>query len=249
MSKRLKRPSHATVVAYVALFLALSGGAIAIAGGTKINGSKLKKRSVAGKKLKKHTITGTEVNLNKLGKVPTAGTADTAGTANVANSLANLSPLKVTKTTSSASGATYEAARNAATPVTLYDDSHFTIYGKCFIDESGVKPKLDGVAFIASKQNGAVFDGYEDELSGSPPDGYLNPGTEEGLRELLEVGVEPELANIEFDYRASFIATAADGYTINALAGVTVKFGALPEGDGPYGSGNACLFASDALHS
>ena len=85
MFKWLKRSGHATVVAYLALFLALSGGAIAVAGGTKINGSKLKKRSVTGKKLERHTITGTEVNLNKLGQVPSAKAADTATTAGMAD--------------------------------------------------------------------------------------------------------------------------------------------------------------------
>src|SRR3954451_19996397 len=100
MRNWFKRSGHATVVAYLALFLAVGGGTFAVAKGTKINGAKLKKRSVAGAKLKKNTITGTEVNENKLGKVPSAGSADTAGTANsakVAESLTTLSPRTSTK--------------------------------------------------------------------------------------------------------------------------------------------------------
>jgi hypothetical protein len=248
MSKRLKRPSHATVVAYVALFLALSGGAIAIAGGTKINGSKLKKRSVAGKKLKKHTITGTEVNLNKLGKVPSAGAADTAGTATVANSLATQTPLTLVKTTSSATGATEEAAAAAAKPVFLYDDSHFSVYGKCFVEE-GAEHLLWGNVYIASKQNGAIFDGNEDVLSGNPPDGYLNPGTPEENREIEDETAELGEAFVHFDSHPAFSATAADGYSLDAITRVGVKFGSLPEGDGPYGPGNACIFLTRVLHS
>lgn len=68
------RPSAGLIVAVIALFLALGGTAVAV---SSINGSLLKNRSVGGIKLKKHTITGTEVNLNTLGKVPSAGNADT----------------------------------------------------------------------------------------------------------------------------------------------------------------------------
>ncbi len=89
MLKKLRRPGHATIVAYLALILAVGGGTFAVAkkgGGKKINGAKLKKRSVPAGKLKKHTITGNEVNLNKLGKVPSAKAADTAGSATSAGS-------------------------------------------------------------------------------------------------------------------------------------------------------------------
>jgi hypothetical protein len=243
-----KRSGHATIVAYVALFLALSGGAIAIAGGAKINGSKLKKRSVAGKKLKKHTITGTEVNLNKLGKVPTAATADTAGTAgtaNVANSLATMTPLKLTKTASSASGATFEAANAAAKAVPLYEDSHFSLYGKCFVDESG--PVLNGVLYIATKQNGAIFDGEEDELSGGPPNGFLDTGTLEEFREVETQSAGANDASVQES--ATFGATATDGYSITGVFQLAVKSGTPPAGNGAYGPGEVCLFAGYVLHS
>jgi hypothetical protein len=66
---RFRRPKHGTVVAYLALFIALGGTSYAV---TRINGSALKDRSVAGKKLKKNTVTGVEIKESKLGKVPTA---------------------------------------------------------------------------------------------------------------------------------------------------------------------------------
>jgi hypothetical protein len=244
----LKRSGHATAVAYVALFLALSGGAFAIASGGKINGSKLKKRSVAGKKLAKHTITGTEVNLNKLGKVPSAKAADTAttaGTANVAGGLATMTAFKSTKITSSAKGPNFKAASEAAQPVQLYEDSHFSLYAKCFIDEAG--PQLNGVLYIASKQNGAIFDGEEDEVDGSPEEGFLDPNTPEEFREVERETTDNNLANIQES--EDFAATAADGYSITGPFQLAVKFGTLPAGDGAYGPGDVCMFAGYVLHS
>src|SRR5262249_35037840 len=55
MGKRLKlrRPSHATVVAYLALFVALGGGAYAA--------GQLDKNSVGSKQLKKNAVTSLKV--------------------------------------------------------------------------------------------------------------------------------------------------------------------------------------------
>jgi Sulfatase-modifying factor enzyme 1 len=81
------RVNHATVVAYLALFVALGGSGYAA---VNINGSQLKNRSVAGKKLKKNTLTGTEIKESKLGKVPRAKHADSAGLATSANNASML---------------------------------------------------------------------------------------------------------------------------------------------------------------
>jgi len=244
----LKRSGHATAVAYLALFLALSGGAIAVAGTGKLNGSKLKIRSVTGKKLKKHTITGTEVDLNRLGKVPSAAAADTAttaGAARVAGSLATMTAFTSTRVMSSAKGANFKAASEAAQAVPLYEDSHFKLYGKCFVDESGAQ--LNGVLYIATKQNGAIFDGEEDELSGSPDAGFLDTGTAEEFREVERETVLEDFANIQES--EDFAATAADGYSITGPFQVAVKFGTLPAGNGAYGAGDVCMFAGYVLHS
>jgi hypothetical protein len=247
-----KRSGHATVVAYLALFLAVGGGAFAIAKSSKINGAKLKKRSVAGAKLKKHTITGTEVNLGKLGTVPSAKVSETATTAGVANSLATMTPLKLTRTTSSATGATEVAAAAAATPVTLYEDSHFRLYGKCFV-ETQIEPfdeeELEAIVYIATKQDGAIFDSDDEELSGEAPDGYLNVATSEPLREVINDGTEINDANMQYEGDTEFGATAADGYTIQGINQVAEKFGTPVAGNGPYGAGNVCLFSGYVLHS
>jgi hypothetical protein len=83
MFRRLGKPSPATIIALLALFVALGGPAYAA---RTINGKVLKKRSVAGSKIKKNTLTGTEIKESKLGKVPSATTADTANSAKTASS-------------------------------------------------------------------------------------------------------------------------------------------------------------------
>lgn len=73
MSKlRNRRPSPAMVVAMIALFVALAGTAYAA---QTINGGAIKKQTIGGGKLKQKTLTGYQINVNKLGTVPTAKSA------------------------------------------------------------------------------------------------------------------------------------------------------------------------------
>ena len=83
--------TYANVIATLALFIAL-GGATAIAAsqlgknsvGTKqlkknsVTTAKIKKNAITGAKVKKHTLTGSDINLGKLGTVPSANVANTA---------------------------------------------------------------------------------------------------------------------------------------------------------------------------
>ena len=73
MSKLKKaRPSPAMVVALIALVAALAGTAYAA---QTINGGAIKKQTIGGGKLKQKTLTGYQINVNKLGTVPTARSA------------------------------------------------------------------------------------------------------------------------------------------------------------------------------
>jgi len=67
-----RRPSPAMVVAMIALFVALAGTAYAA---QTINGGAIKKQTIGGGKLKQKTLTGYQINVNKLGVVPSAKTA------------------------------------------------------------------------------------------------------------------------------------------------------------------------------
>ncbi|MBV9310236.1 MAG: hypothetical protein JOZ73_05360 [Solirubrobacterales bacterium] len=68
---------RSNAVALLALFVALGGTGYAAA---KINGKNIKNGTITAKKLKKHTLTGKQINLNQLGKVPSASNADNANT-------------------------------------------------------------------------------------------------------------------------------------------------------------------------
>lgn len=262
MNSIRKRLSYANVMSSIAVFLVI-GGATAFAAlgknsvGKKqlkanaVTTAKIKKEAVTAKKIKKGAVTtakikngavtGEKVNLATLGTVPLAATAS------VADSLSTMSALKLTKAFSSASGASSEAAAAAATPVTLYEDSHFRLYGKCFIDNSG--PELEAVVYIATKQDGAIFDSDEEELSGEAPDGYLNTGTVEPLREVISDRAETNNANMQYEGDTEFGATAADGYTIQGVSQIAEKFGNPAAGNGPYGAGDVCLFSGFVIHS
>jgi hypothetical protein len=77
-----KHLTYANVMSTIAVFLLL-GGATAFAA-SKINGSSIKAKSIAGGKLKNDTLTGTQIKESSLGQVPSAAKADSANTANSA---------------------------------------------------------------------------------------------------------------------------------------------------------------------
>src|SRR5579884_2103416 len=88
MKNVFRRPSASMVVAITALVLGASGTAVAAS--HLVSGDKLiKKHSLSGNRLRNHTITGTQVNLNKLGKVPSAKSADFATAAGSATNATN----------------------------------------------------------------------------------------------------------------------------------------------------------------
>lgn len=100
------------VVALTALVVAMSGTAIAA---TQMSGDKLiKKNSLSGNRLRKHTITGTQVNLSKLGKVPTASVASFATAAGSATNATNATNAVNAANAANAANAT-RAASAAAT--------------------------------------------------------------------------------------------------------------------------------------
>src|SRR5690349_9878669 len=82
--------SYANVIATLALFLALAGGAVAASHlaknsvGSKqlkknaVVTNKIKKEAVTGAKVKKNTLTGKNINVSTLGTVPSATSATTA---------------------------------------------------------------------------------------------------------------------------------------------------------------------------
>jgi hypothetical protein len=91
------RLSYANVVATLALVLALGGVSYAATKLPKnsVGTKQIKNSAVTGAKVKKHTLTGKNINLKKLGTVPSAKTATSATTA---SSLTPPEPLRLVGT-------------------------------------------------------------------------------------------------------------------------------------------------------
>jgi hypothetical protein len=84
MEKWRPRLSYANVIATLALFIALGGGAYAATKlpNNSIGTKQLKKGAVTGQKVAGDTLTGANINSSTLGTVPSAIRADNAGSAN-----------------------------------------------------------------------------------------------------------------------------------------------------------------------
>jgi hypothetical protein len=61
--RKLRRPSHATLVAYLALFIGLGGTVYAA---TKINGKTIRPKSIPGNRLKLNSVTGRQIKESSL---------------------------------------------------------------------------------------------------------------------------------------------------------------------------------------
>jgi hypothetical protein len=123
-----RRPSASMLVAMTALVVALSGTAVAAT--SLVNGDKLiKKGSLSGNRLRNHTLTGTQINLNKLGKVPSAKKADTATSATKATSATTATTATAALTAASATTATNANALGGAAPSAYEPSAHFVRTG------------------------------------------------------------------------------------------------------------------------
>jgi hypothetical protein len=79
----IPKPTPSMLVAILALILATSSSAIAAS--ALMNGDKLIMRhSLSGNRLRNHTLTGAQINLRRLGQVPSSGYADRASSADSA---------------------------------------------------------------------------------------------------------------------------------------------------------------------
>jgi hypothetical protein len=102
-----RRPSASMVISLLALVVAMSGTAVAAT--SLVNGDKLIRRgTLSGNRLRKHTLTGTQINLKKLGTVPSAQSANTAGSAGYASHAGSAD------TATSATNATHAASASSA---------------------------------------------------------------------------------------------------------------------------------------
>jgi hypothetical protein len=110
------RPSPALVVAFIALIFAMAGSAQAslhLMSGDSL----IKKGSLSGNRLRAHTVSGAQVNLAKLGKVPSAAQADSATSAGHATSADAATNASHAASADSAANAAHATSADSAAPI------------------------------------------------------------------------------------------------------------------------------------
>jgi hypothetical protein len=257
-----KRLSFANIMSAVAVFIALSG--IAVAAGLPKNSvgkkqlksnavttAKIKKNAVTAKKIKKNAVTGAKiaggaVTTAKLGAKAVTGANIADGTitgANVANEslttekISDVAVKGATRVAATSAGSV-EAARAAAPAIPLLASGPLSVYAKCFTDTTG--PTTYAEVYAGSSVAGAIFVGNSDSLEGEP---FLNPATPEDERQIYTNSVS---ANSASGWRTIYQLAAPGGASLAGEVALYAKNGTLSEGDGVYGGGDACLFSGFA---
>jgi hypothetical protein len=78
LSKTVRRPSPALIVAMIALVAAFAGSAIALPGKNSVKGNDIAKNAVKSSDVKNDKLKGVDIDESTLGKVPSATKADSA---------------------------------------------------------------------------------------------------------------------------------------------------------------------------
>lgn len=239
------RLSYANVVSSLALFLAIGGVSWAAATLPKnsVGSKQLKKNAVTNKKIKKSAITsskvkdrslvGADINLAKLGKVPTASAADTVATA--------VTPFS-RRVPASAAAAGESPARAAAAEVPMFTVGTLTVYGKCFIDST--TNNLYGDVLVRTSQDGAVMMSTNDNHTGAT---YLNTTTIEDDRQVDSGSIAVNSGGSATDSLA--VLVGADGVGADLRIATWLKHGVVAGASPLAVDGSQCYFtvAGDVL--
>jgi hypothetical protein len=167
-SKRVRtKLTYANVMATIAVFMAMGGGAVAAThlGRGTVGTTQLKAGAVTGAKVKNQSLTGADVVASTLGKVPSAGRADSAAgadhatTAGHADSATSAEQAKHADTASSATTAASASSLAPHEQLRLIGDAGEPNYGPgtraadyagFYIDQEGIV-HLEGNAKTTSE--------------------------------------------------------------------------------------------------
>jgi hypothetical protein len=212
----------------LALFVALGGSVYAASngGGKKISGKKIQKNSIPGNRLKKHTLTGTQINLAKLGTVPSATSALNATNAANATNAVNVNSVK-----------TFSVGANSQQLVTLVKTANFELAGFCDPKDETVAPGL------TSERKGTVMVIYNRSTTPAFADSEDDSNFNMGLNEAIGFNYQ--------DNSDGGLAMTADGHFLaapgwgNAVA--DTSFENEPKAGVNYQFPTACHFAGAAF--
>jgi len=198
---RSRRPSASLVIACLALFVALGGGAYAAAKLDKnsVTSKQVKNASLKGKDLKDDTVTGKQIKEEKLGQVPSAASSDKSGDS---AKLAGVTGIRVQPFTLT-NGGSQQILQHGA----------FTLTATCSINEGGNDYAR---VLIATTVDNSSFDGSDGEAD-------LDIGTPAADREYADASTTT--GNPSFDQESDGAAFAPDGTEIlgsDAYAGVNL---------------------------
>jgi hypothetical protein len=158
-----RRPSPALVIAVLALLTASSGAAVAA--GSSSNGDALIERgTLSGDRLRNHTLTGKQINLNKLGTVPSARHAASADTSSNADKLGGLSSDAYVQ--GHATVLTAEVVSNSAQ---LFSEGSLTVN---VLGPSGPNPPI--VELVNNTPNRLMATVYPGGFAGTGTDDFVN---------------------------------------------------------------------------
>jgi hypothetical protein len=265
--RRIKhyRPSPATVLASIALFVSLGGVSYGVATGSidsreirnntvrskdirnnQVSSRDIRNNSVRGRDVRNSTLTGADVKNDKLtgadvlesslGLVPAANASNFANRANSAGAVDSVLTFPLKRAAAAADLA-------SAPQVALGTKGAFSFYGKCYKASGRVQADI----YVALTSGVATFS-TEDQDDSTPATGYLKPSTPETDRLVEETNTGAAANSFDADNEdADFRAT--DGTTaITGVVGLAeAKQGSPAAGDGPFGSGDACLFGGSVF--
>lgn len=224
MSRIRERVSPAVVLASIAVFLALTGGAYAL-GKNSVGTKQLKKNAVTTAKIKNRAVTGKKIRLKTLGPVPRVKGHSTF-------------PVRRIVATD---GPSRDAAREAAPEVPMFRVGPVTLYAKCFTDTT--VNRTYSYLLIKTSRNGVIFEADYDSADGDPD--FLNVNTPEEDRRLIWESASADSADLELMHSDETVAILPNRRSFQARLSTAVKNGNLPNGNGPYGAGNVCLVTGD----
>lgn len=243
---KLRRPSPATLISFLALFVALSGVAYAAAlPRNSVGTTQIKKNGVRTSDIKKNAVTGSKIKNNAVGTSDVAGNAltgddineGTLGTVPSASTATDTLPPTLRRVSISAANADPAVARSSATEVALGSNGQVSIYGKCFLDTTA--DTVLGEVIARTTANGSLLQSSQDDLSGNP---YLNTGTLEVDRQ-VDTGSAGAASSSAGNAGRSFQIIGADGNGIHGLSQVFVLNGPVAEGTSVYPASEACVFS------
>lgn len=227
------RPSPALIVALIALLLATSGAAVALDGKGSVGAKEIRKNAVRSKHVKAKSLKGGDLADSTIsGKQVGAESLD--GSDLRGFEIADDSLIRVGATQSATSLAN---ARASAPETILLEAGELTVYAKCYRDSAA--GEIEGGLFARSDQPGAMLSG-EGHLPNDDAS-LLGPGIPEPDRALdLEATGAADAA--DFDEGEAVLA-GPDGSSLHLLSTIGIKQGTVADGEGVFGTGDACVFA------